>query len=172
MFVPNVRKLEPKIIEQLKIDMDQCFNRLDFIQKHQNQIQEAVRAIYLSDGEKQPSKDADQALYDKFVDTADRRICNQIQTLSADEVSTFQPSFKDKNLTTLFLHFKGRNYPQLLSDSEAEDWFEIVQSRVQDGDNGYLSFDSFEQQLTQLKKDVPEKHFLWQQLETYTQTFL
>lgn len=172
MFVPNVHKLEPRIIEQLKIDMDQCFNRIEFIQKNQKEIQEAVRAIYLSDGEKQLSKDADQALYDKFVDNADRRICNQIQSLSADEINTFQPSFKDKNLVTLFLHFKGRNYPQLLSDSEVEDWFEIVQSRVQDGENGYLSFDSFEQQLTQLKKDSPEKHFLWQQLETYAQTFL
>jgi DNA polymerase III psi subunit len=43
---------------------------------------------------------------------------------------------------------------------------------VQDGENGYLAFDDFEQQLTQLKKDSPEKHFLWQQLETYAQTFL
>ena len=172
MFVPNVHKLEPKIIEQLKINMDRCFNHLDFIQKHHNEIQEAVRAIYLIDGEKQPSKDADQALYDKFVDNADRRICNHIQTLSAEEISTFQPSFKDKNLSSLFLHFKGRNHPQLLSDSEAEDWFEIVQSRVQDGENGYLSFDKFEQQLTELKNDAPEKHFLWQQLETYAQTFL
>ena len=60
----------------------------------------------------------------------------------------------------------------MLSDSEAEDWFEIVQSRVQDGENGYLSFDDFEQQLTQLSKEVPEKQILWKQLETYAQTFL
>jgi exodeoxyribonuclease-1 len=172
MFVPNVHKLEAKIIEQLQIDMNQCFKNLDFIQNNQSKIQETVRAIYLSDGEKQLSKDADQALYDKFVDNADRKICNQIQTLSPDEIGTFQPSFKDKNLSTLFLHFKGRNYPQLLSDSESEDWFEIVQSRVQDGENGYLSFDDFELQLAQLIKDAPEKQTLWKQLETYAQTFL
>ncbi len=172
MFVPNVRKLEAKIIEQLQIDMNQCFKRLDFIQNHQNEIQKVVQSIYHSNEEKQPSKDADQALYDKFVDKADRKICEQIQTLSADEIGAFQPSFKDKNLSTLFLHFKGRNYSELLSDSEAEDWFEIVQSRVQDGENGYLSFDDFEQQLTQLSKEVPEKQILWKQLETYAQTFL
>jgi exodeoxyribonuclease-1 len=172
MFVPNVNKLDQKIIEQLQIDMNLCFKHLDFIQNHQNKIQEAVRAVYLSEGEKQPSKDADQALYDKFIDNADRRICNQIQALSTDEIGALQPSFKDKNLSTLFLHFKGRNYPQLLSDSETEDWFEIVQSRIQDGENGYLSFDRFEQQLTQLTKDVPEKHSLWQQLDAYAQTFL
>jgi exodeoxyribonuclease-1 len=60
----------------------------------------------------------------------------------------------------------------LLSDSESEDWFEIVQSRVQDGENGYLSFDDFELQLAQLIKDAPEKQTLWKQLETYAQTFL
>ena len=172
MIVPNVHKLEAKILEQLKIDMEQCFKNLDFIQKNQEEIQKVVQGIYLTDGKKRLSKDADQMLYDKFVDNTDRRICDQIQTLSTDEIGTFQPSFKDKNLATLFLHFKGRNYPQLLSDSEAEDWFEIVQSRVQDGQHGYLSFDDFEQQLTQLSKDTPEKQILWQQLETYSQTFL
>jgi len=172
MFVPNVHKLEPKIIQQLQIDMDQCLQHLDFIKNHQNEIQEAVRVIYLNDAEKKLSKDADQALYDKFVDSADRRICNQIQTLSTDEIGALQPSFKDKNLSTLFLHFKGRNYLESLSESETEEWFEIVQSRVQDGGNGYLSFDAFEEQLQQVKKDHPDKQFLWKQLADYAQTFL
>ena len=55
---------------------------------------------------------------------------------------------------------------------EQEDWFEIVQSRVQDGGNGYLSFDDFEKQLEQLSKDAPDKKFLWKQLGDYAQTFL
>jgi len=172
MFVPNVHKLEPKIIEQLQIDMDLCFKHLNFIQSRQKEIEEVVRAIYLNDGEKPTSKDVDQGLYDKFVDNADRRTCNQIQTLSSTEIGALQPSFKDKNLNTLFLHFKARNYPDTLSASETEDWFEIVQSRVQDGENGYLSFDDFEKQLEQLSKDAPDKKFLWKQLSDYAQTFL
>ena len=172
MFVPNIHKLESKITEQLQINMDQCLEHLHYIKQHQKQIEQAVQSIYLSDGQRTISKDVDQGLYDKFVNNADRRICNQIQMLGADEIAGFQPSFKDKNLSTLFLHFKGRNYPQALSESESEDWFEIVQSRVQDGEHGYLSFDAFEQQLAELSKDVPEKQFLWNQLSEYSQSFL
>ena len=172
MFVPNVRKLEPKIIDQLQIDMDKCFGHLNYIQQRQKEIEKVVQSIYIDDSERILSKDVDQGLYDKFVDNADRRICNQIQTLSIDEIASFQPSFKDKNLSTLFLHFKARNYPQTLSENESEDWFEIVQSRVQDGEHGYLSFDAFEHQLEALSEDSPEKQFLWQQLSKYSQSFL
>jgi len=172
MFVPNVHKLDPKIIEQLQIDMDLCMQRLTYIQNNQEKIQAIIHSIFQSDGNNQPTQDVDQALYDKFIDNVDKRICQQIQTLSEGEISTFQPSFKDKNLSRLFLNFKARNHPKLLSDSEAEDWFETVQSRVQDGQHGYLSFDEFDAQLHQLEKDRPDKQQLWAQLADYAQTFL
>ena len=59
-----------------------------------------------------------------------------------------------------------------MSEDEQEEWFEIVQSRVQNGKNGFLSFDSFENSLDNLKNSNPEKNKLWQDLEAYVQTFL
>ena len=70
MFVPNIHKLESKIIEQLQINMDQCFEHLHYIKQHQKQIEQAVQSIYLSDGQRTISKDVDQGLYDKFVNNA------------------------------------------------------------------------------------------------------
>jgi exonuclease I len=41
------------------------------------------------------------------------------------------------------MHFKARNYPKSLTQDEQEDWFEVVQSRMQAGENGYLSIDEY-----------------------------
>ena len=46
MFVPNVYKLEPKIIEQLQIDMDKCMKHLTYIKNNQLHIEEKIKSIY------------------------------------------------------------------------------------------------------------------------------
>ena len=87
-------------------------------------------------------------------------------------MSSFRPNFEDKKLSKLFLNFKARNYPDTLTEDEQEDWFEIVQSRVQSGDNGYLSFEKFERSLNRLKEGDPNKSVLWQELEEYANRLL
>jgi exodeoxyribonuclease-1 len=46
-------------------------------------------------------------------------------------------------MSQLLMHFKARNYPKSLTQDEQEDWFEVVQSRMQAGGNGYLSIDEY-----------------------------
>ena len=75
-------------------------------------------------------------------------------------------------LSKLFLNFKARNYPESLTEDEQEVWFEIVQSRVQSGENGYLSFELFEKRLNRLKEADPNKSNLWQELEEYANRML
>jgi exonuclease I len=172
MFVPNVYKLESTVIEQLQIDMDKCLQHLAYIKNNQRLIEEKIQSIYKKDSDREPTIDVDQSLYDNFISNKDRKICDEIQHLSVDKMSYFKPNFEDRRLLKLFLNFKARNYPKLLSEDEQEEWFEIVQSRVQNGENGFLSFDSFENSLDNLKNSNPEKSKLWQDLEAYVQTFL
>ena len=176
MFVcspkPDNFKLSPLLIEKLQVDMDKCMKNLSYIQNNQKQIEKIVQSIYKKDPERAMSNDIDQSLYDNFVSNKDRKICNHIQSLSSNEIGLLNPNFEDRRLLKLFLNFKARNYPELLSEDEQEEWFEIVQSRVQNGENGFLSFDSFENSLYNLKNNNPEKDKLWQDLEAYAQTFL
>jgi len=171
MFVPNVYKLEPKIVEQLQINMDQCMQHLAFIKDNQLTITKVVQDLYRNDQERVATVDVDQSLYDGFIDNADKRIGNQIQTLSIDELKDFHPKFKDQKLSTLLLHFKARNYPETLSEDEAEDWFETVQGRVQAGENDYLAIDDYFQRINDLREKHPNKEKLWQQLEVYGESF-
>jgi len=87
-------------------------------------------------------------------------------------MSSFRPNFEDRKLSKLFQNFKARNYPETLTEDEQEDWFEIVQSRVQSGENGYLSFENFEKSLNKLKEVDPNRAHLWQELEEYANRLL
>lgn len=171
MFVPNVRKLEAKITQQLKIDTPKCLKHLAFIEQNQLKISETVQNLYRNKP-KTPAVDVDQALYDGFIDNTDRKICDQVQNLSIAELKVFQPKFKDKKLATLLTHFKARNYPESLSKDEQEYWFETVQARVQAGKNGYIRIDDYLQQIDNIRQQHPEKAKLWQQLEAYSESFL
>ena len=87
-------------------------------------------------------------------------------------MSSFRPNFEDRKLSKLFQNFKARNYPETLTEDEQEDWFEIVQSRVQSGENGYLSFEHFEKSLNKLKKLNPHSSKLCHELEEYANRLL
>ena len=165
-------KLSPALIEKLKLNIDKCMSNLRFIQNNQKQIEEKVQLIFKKNTDRKPSQDIDQSLYDGFISNKDRAVCTEIQNLSIEEIRDFNPTFEDRKLLKLFLNFKARNYPELLTESEQEEWFEIVQSRVQSGANGFLSLESFEKSLSNLKLKSPEKSNLWNELEAYAHTFL
>ncbi|WXU00389.1 MAG: Exodeoxyribonuclease I [Catillopecten margaritatus gill symbiont] len=172
MFVPNVYKLDPVIVEQLQLDMDTCLQRLAYIKDNHIALSKIAQSLYLNGQKPAPSEDADQLLYNGFIDNADRCISDEIQTLSTTQLKNFHPKFKDKKLNDLLIHFKARNYPESLTEDEQENWFETVQGRIQSGENGYLSIDDYTQSIDAMRKANPDKENLWQQLEYYAESFL
>ena len=165
-------KLSSNLIGKFKIDMENCFKNLSFIHQNRSKIEEKVQLIFKQPPERQQTSDVDQSLYDGFISRHDRIICNEIQNLSPKDFDHYNPPFEDKKLNKLFLNFKARNYPQYLNDFEQDEWFEIVQSRIQNGENGFLSIESFEKSLNHLKESHPERKNLWKQLEDYVDSFL
>ncbi|SMN15224.1 Exodeoxyribonuclease I [uncultured Candidatus Thioglobus sp.] len=171
MFVPNVYKLDPKVTEQLQINMESCLQRLNFIKDNQVAIGKVVQDLYRNDQDFTGNKDVDQSLYGGFMDNADKRIGEQLQVLDINELKDFHPKFKDDKLATLLIHFKARNYPESLTEDESGNWFETVQGRIQSGENGYLAIDDYFQRINTLRQQHPKKESLWQQLESYGESF-
>ena len=137
--------------------MVNCLKNLSFIHQNKSKIEQKVQLVYKQASERQQSPDVDQSLYDGFVSNHDRAISNDIQNLTSSDLVGYTPEFQDKRLSKLFLNFKARNYPESLNEYEQEEWFEIVQSRIQNGENGFLSIDSFERSLNNLKETHPNK---------------
>jgi len=165
-------KISPILIDKFQLNLEKCLKNLRFIQQNRQSIEDKVRAIYKNDSGREQSRDVDQSLYDGFISNHDRIICNEIQNLSPTQLVDYLPAFEDRKLVKLFLNFKARNYPHLLNEFEQEQWFEIVQSRIQSGENGFLSIDNFERSIASLRESHPEREILWKELEDYAQSFI
>ena len=171
MFIKNY-KLPEEVNDQLKLNMSDIREKVDFMKKNATEIEAIVEELYSEDKVKYPENDEDQGLYDNFMSNHDRDICNNIQNLNEKELKNFLPAFEDKKLIKLFVNFKARNYPNLLSEFEQEIWFETVQSRVRDGDYGYLTIDDFYKQLAKMKEEGKVNLSVIQELEKYGDSFL
>jgi len=102
--------------------------------------------------------DVESALYDGFLDDGDRVRCDAVRNASEKELADFDPEFSDERLGELLTHYKGRNFPRSLSESEAAAWEKYRVERV-----GRQS-EKFLQELAEVKDDyLREELQLWYQ---------
>ncbi|MDO5343722.1 MAG: exodeoxyribonuclease I [Candidatus Saccharibacteria bacterium] len=69
-----------------------------------------------------PSTEPEGQLYDGFVPEGDRVRIEAVRSANAKELADFHPAFQDERLAALLLHYKARNFPQSLSDTEQIAW--------------------------------------------------
>lgn len=69
---------------------------------------------------KQTSPEA--RLYDGFVGSRDKSRIQAVRRIDTDKLADFNPEFDDERLHGLLLHYKARNYPDTLSESEMIEW--------------------------------------------------
>ena len=71
------------------------------------------------------------ALYDGFLDDTDRAKVEAVRNADVNKLADFHPDFGDERLPELLLHYKGRNFPQTLSESENERWQAYRKTRLE-----------------------------------------
>lgn len=166
-FITNTNKLDVKLIKHLKLDLDKCMTNLAFLQKHQDEVQNIIKQVYAPSEQRLLAQDVDQSLYDGFVTFYDRKICNHLHTLKADEILNSPPRFTEKRLNNLFFNFKCRNYADKLSADEKYDWQKILKARFIEGNDGYQTLTNFKKDLAEYKQQIPAKNDLWLSIEKY-----
>lgn len=77
-----------------------------------------------------PALEPEAALYDGFLSDTDRIKVAAVRNADANKLADFHPDFHDPRLPELLLHYKGRNYPQSLSESESIKWEEYRKARL------------------------------------------
>lgn len=106
-----------------KIDLS-----LTTIQTHQKNLlqhpdfSEKIRSVIESRPEFAPATDVEAKLYDGFVDGTDKLRIETVRSANAKTLADFQPAFVDDRLGELLLHYKARNYPNSLTETEANQW--------------------------------------------------
>lgn len=91
---------------------------------------EQMRTQYENRPEFPEAIEPEAALYDGFLNDVDRVKMSAVRNADARGLADFHPDFHDPRLSELLLHYKGRNFPESLSEHEMEKWEEYRQKRL------------------------------------------
>ena len=92
---------------------------------------EQMKLQYENRPEFPPAIEPEAALYDGFLNDQDRMKVSTVRNAEPSRLADYHPEFDDERLPELLLHYKGRNYPETLSESEAEAYEEYRTARLQ-----------------------------------------
>lgn len=115
---------------KLKLSREEVEKNLAKLVAHP-EFAEKMRAEYENRPEWPAAEEPEQALYDGFLNDADRIKVAAVRNADANKLADFHPDFHDARLPELLLHYKGRNFPETLSESEAAKWEAYRRARIE-----------------------------------------
>ena len=115
--------------EKIGLTKEIIDSNLKALRKHPEFIEQRCAEIQKTP-EWPPAVEPEQALYDGFLNDADRIKVEAVRNANANELADFHPDFDDMRLPELLLHFKGRNFPESLSEHETKKWEEYRMARL------------------------------------------
>ena len=116
--------------KKIGLDKETIDKNLKILMKHPDFI-ERMRTENENRPEFPPSAEPEQAIYDGFLNDKDRVKVAAVRNAEPEKLADFHPEFDDERLPELLLHFKGRNYPQTLSEAEVEKYEEYRHKRLE-----------------------------------------
>lgn len=116
--------------EKIGLSREQAEENLNTLLAHP-EFAEQMRSEYENRPEFPKALEPEAALYDGFLNDADRVKVSAVRNADVDRLADFHPEFDDERLPELLLHYKGRNYPQTLSESEMEKYEAYRQARLE-----------------------------------------
>ena len=109
--------------EQVEENLKKLLEHPEFI--------EQVRSEHEARPEFPPAVEPEGAIYEGFLNDNDRRLVATVRNAEAARLADYHPEFDDARLPGLLLHYKGRNYPESLSESEAEEYEKYRVARLE-----------------------------------------
>lgn len=115
---------------KIGLDKDIVEKNLNILLAHP-EFAEQMRTLYENRPEFPKAVEPEAALYDGFLDETDRVKVAAVRNADVNKLADFHPDFHDPRLPELLLHYKGRNFPEALSESEASEWEQYRQARIE-----------------------------------------
>lgn len=126
---------------------------------------ERMRTIFETERQFEATDDPEAKLYDGFLDDRDKLRVEKVRWASLEQLADMHPEFTDERLAPLLLHYKARNYPKSLSESELALWEEWRQARLERQLSGAVSA------MNRLAKTADDdKQFLLQEIQLWIES--
>ena len=147
---------------------------IDIIEKHKTALlaaphfAENVRTVFESRPEFKKSADPEAQLYDGFLSDRDRVRVEAVRNATERTLADFQPDFADERLVALLVHYKARNYPKTMSESEMKAWEQWRRAHLQEQLPGYAA--ALQRLSTTTTDD--SKQFILQELQLWAESIV
>lgn len=123
---------------KIGLDKETVERNLDILLKHP-EFAEQMREELENRPEFPLAIEPEAALYDGFLNDSDRVKVAVVRNMMPDKLADYHPDFIDERLPELLLHYKGRNFPKTLSESESAEWEKYRKARLERQAAGFLS---------------------------------
>ncbi|AMO57386.1 exonuclease I [Endozoicomonas montiporae] len=127
---------------RLGIDLDACFRHREILLSHPELV-EKIQAVF-SGSPRKETEDPDQMLYSGgFFSWADKDKMERIREASPESLGHLQLAFEDGRLDEMLFRYRGRHYPETLTQEELSQWHAFRRQRLSDEDQAVLGFGRF-----------------------------
>ena len=123
--------------QKIKLEKAQMEKNLETLKNHPEFI-ERMRELFTRERNFDKLEEAEARLYDGFLNNEDRKQASVVPNLRANELADFHPLFQDERLDSLLLNYKGRNFPNALSQDEITKFEKYRAARIARQTPGFI----------------------------------
>ncbi len=151
--------------ERLGLDMGLCHSHLMRI-KAAYGLEQKLAEVFTRAYSDSPT-DPDLMLYSGgFFSNKDKAAMQKIRQMPAHKLTNFHADFDDVRLPEMLFRYRGRNYPQTLTETEHEHWLQFCRQRLSNSDTGG-GFSGFYASLETLRNRLGAENALLAELQAF-----
>jgi len=120
-FIAIEKTLLPEDAERLDINREICFDNLQLLKNHKK-LPVVITEVFQQERKFDNKNNVDAMLYDSFFSDSDKRLFANIRNSKPEKLAKMDLSITDKRFDDLFFNYRARNFPDLLSHEEQEQW--------------------------------------------------
>ncbi|MGH8852665.1 MAG: exodeoxyribonuclease I [Telluria sp.] len=155
MLVGNLKTLQPAMAARWDIDLERGRAHAALAATGSNM--DAIWAKVFQKPTTGVEVDVDEDLYGGFISKVDRSELDAIRLHSPAMLASMRPIFEDKRLSKLFFRYRARNFPETLTQVEAQQWEAHRAARLFDGAGGARTVDQLFAEIDALSETADER---------------
>lgn len=165
-FLAISKTLLPENAERLGINRQACLDNLERL-KANRQVVDVISEVFQQEYEFDNKANVDAMLYDGFFSFDDKKAFEKIRHSRPDKLGGLNLSVSDKRFKELFFRYRARNFPESLTNNEADQWTKYRQSVLLPAASDYFSrLDTFSDEQKSDEKNLKIIQSLYKYAET------
>jgi len=165
-FLAISKTLLPENAERLGVNRQACFDNLARL-KANKQVIDVVSGVFQQEYKFDNKANVDAMLYDGFFSFDDKKTFEKIRNSMPEKLGELKLAVSDKRFKELFFRYRARNFPDSLTNDEAELWTKYRQSELLPVVSDYFSgLDSLLEEHKDDEKNLEIIRSLYKYVET------